>query len=65
MKNQKSKPGILVKWLTLAGGVVSVIGMIISSRLEDARFDDVKETARNEAREEVRRALSAEENGES
>lgn len=63
-KPGKVKFGSSVKMLTLAAGVASIIGMIIDSRLEDAKMEDIKESAREEARQEVKKALAEANNEE-
>lgn len=55
MKNRKIKAGTTVKMLTVAAGIVGFITMIINDRLEDAKLEDIKEAARNEAREEIKK----------
>ena len=55
----------LVRSLTLIAGGLGVIGMIANLFLDNAKHEEVKETARETAREEVKKALSAEHNGES
>ena len=54
----KIKFGSSVKMLTFAAGIASIIGMIINSRLEDAKMNDIKESAREEARQEVKKAFA-------
>jgi DNA-binding cell septation regulator SpoVG len=63
MKNQKNKTGSTIKMLTVLAGIVGLVTMVINDRLEEAKLEDIKETARNEAREEVKKAL-AEKNDE-
>ena len=48
----------LVKSLTLIAGGVGVIAMITNMFLEGAKHDEVKEAARETAREEVKKALA-------
>lgn len=54
----KNKLGTSVKLLTLAAGLASIVGMIINSRLEDAKMEEIKESAREEARQEVQKAIA-------
>lgn len=49
----------LVRALTLIAGGVGVVGMIANLYLEGAKHEEVKETARETAREEVKKALAA------
>ena len=64
MKTRKNKTGATIKVLSVAAGIVSLVAMIINDRLEEAKLEDIKETARKEAREEVKKALAEELNEE-
>lgn len=64
MKTRKNKTGSTIKLLTAVAGIVSLVAMIVNERLEEAKLEDIKETARKEAREEVKKALAEELNEE-
>jgi hypothetical protein len=57
-KTKERKTGTTIKLLTAVAGIVSLVAMVINDRLEEAKLEDIKETARNEAREEVKKALA-------
>lgn len=56
--------GTVVKGLTVLGAIMGVGGMIIDKLLDGARQEEVKETARDAAREEVKKALASVQNEE-
>lgn len=60
----KNKPSSPIKLLTVAAGIVSIVGMIINERLNDAKVEEIKESAREEARQEVKKALAERNNEE-
>ena len=57
-KTKECKTGSTIKLLSVVAGIISLAAMVINDRLEEAKLEDIKETARNEAREEVKKALA-------
>lgn len=56
--------GTVVKGLTMFSAVIGVGGLILEKLLDSARQEEVKETARDAAREEVKKALASIQNEE-